>query len=53
MHDEEGKRLAGDVVRIENCRPLSALKRFKIVDIISEAERYTDPVTGKVTTKQN
>ncbi len=53
VHDEAGQRLAGDVVRIQNCRPLSALKRFTIVEVLSEAERYTDPVTGKVTTKQN
>ncbi len=45
--------MAGDVVRIQNCRPISALKRFTIIDVISEAERYTDPVTGKVTTKQD
>ena len=50
VHDEEGLRLPGDVVRIENCAPLSKMKRFKIIEVIAEAERYTHPDTGVVTT---
>jgi len=51
VHDEAGMRLPGDVVRIEQCRPLSKRKRFQIVDIVQEAERITHPVTGKTITK--
>jgi small subunit ribosomal protein S17 len=50
VHDEEGLRLPGDIVRIENCAPISKTKRFKIIDVIKEAERYTNPDTGLVTT---
>ena len=50
VHDEDGARMAGDVVRIENCPPYSKMKRFKIVEVIREAERFTNPDTGAVTT---
>lgn len=33
-HDEEGKAQVGDTVRIEETRPLSKLKRWRLVEII-------------------
>lgn len=33
-HDEEGKALVGDVVRIEETRPMSKLKRWRLTDVI-------------------
>ena len=34
-HDEEGKAKAGDKVRIEETRPLSRLKRWKLVEVLA------------------
>jgi small subunit ribosomal protein S17 len=36
-HDEEGKAKMGDVVRIVETRPLSALKHWKLVEVIRRA----------------
>ncbi len=33
-HDEEGKAQVGDTVRIEETRPLSKLKRWRLVEIL-------------------
>ncbi len=30
-HDEAGALKAGDVVRIQECRPMSALKRWEVI----------------------
>ena len=34
VHDEENKALVGDVVRIEETRPMSKLKRWRLTDIV-------------------
>jgi small subunit ribosomal protein S17 len=34
VHDEENKALLGDIVRIEETRPMSKLKRWRLLDII-------------------
>jgi small subunit ribosomal protein S17 len=34
VHDEENKALVGDVVRIEETRPMSKLKRWRLTDVI-------------------
>jgi small subunit ribosomal protein S17 len=34
-HDEQSAYKAGDVVRIQECRPLSALKRWEVVEKVS------------------
>lgn len=34
-HDEENKTKVGDKVRIVECRPLSRMKRWRIVEILS------------------
>jgi small subunit ribosomal protein S17 len=51
VHDEESARMPGDVVRIEQCRPLSKRKHFTIVEVVREAERLVHPRLGKVVTK--
>jgi small subunit ribosomal protein S17 len=37
VHDEKGIAKVGDVVRFEECRPLSKSKRWRIVDIANKA----------------
>ena len=37
-HDQENTSKVGDVVRIMECRPLSARKRWRLVEVISQAE---------------
>ena len=37
-HDGEKKAKQGDTVRIAECRPLSKLKRWKLVEVIAQAE---------------
>ena len=36
-HDEQNEAKIGDVVRIMETRPLSATKRFRLVDVVEEA----------------
>src|SRR5438132_14386317 len=36
-HDEEGSANLGDQVRIIECRPLSKLKRWRLVEVIRRA----------------
>jgi small subunit ribosomal protein S17 len=38
-HDEDNRAKVGDVVRIMETRPLSRLKRWRLVDIISESAK--------------
>jgi len=33
-HDEENKAMVGDVVRIEETRPMSKLKRWRLLEIV-------------------
>ena len=35
-HDETGQYKAGDVVRIQECRPLSKLKTWQVVERVSK-----------------
>lgn len=37
-HDEENSANIGDVVEIEESRPLSATKRFRLVRIVAKAQ---------------
>ncbi|MDC3414633.1 30S ribosomal protein S17 [Aquibacillus sp. 3ASR75-11] len=37
VHDENSKAKIGDIVRIMETRPLSATKRFRLVEIVEEA----------------
>lgn len=36
-HDEHNKAKVGDLVKIESTRPLSATKRFRLVEIVEES----------------
>ena len=36
-HDENNSAKMGDIVRIEETRPLSATKRFRLVEIVKES----------------
>lgn len=38
-HDEENRAKVGDVVRLMETRPLSRLKRWRLVEILSEASK--------------
>ncbi|EGD72921.1 30S ribosomal protein S17 [Salpingoeca rosetta] len=51
VHDESNSRMPGDVVRIEECRPLSKRKRFTITDILREEQRLFNPITNRTETK--
>jgi len=33
-HDEEGTCKEGDHVRIEECRPMSRLKRWRVIEVV-------------------
>ena len=37
-HDEKNECGAGDMVRIEECRPISKHKSWRLVEVISKAE---------------
>ncbi|TAM82947.1 MAG: 30S ribosomal protein S17 [Acidobacteria bacterium] len=37
VHDERGECQPGDTVRIEETRPLSRLKRWRVVEVMSKA----------------
>ncbi len=45
-HDEEGMAHLGDVVKIEESRPLSKLKRWNLKEIVQRAALVA-PVEGK------
>src|SRR5579864_8883296 len=34
VHDEENRSQLGDTIRIEECRPMSKLKRWRLVEIV-------------------
>jgi len=37
-HDEKNEAKAGDLVRIQECRPMSRDKRWRLVDILERAK---------------
>ena len=39
VHDEKAEAKIGDTVRIEETRPLSKLKRWKLVEVVERNER--------------
>lgn len=45
-HDENNSARAGDVVRIEECAPLSKLKTWRLLDKQDAASSETDGVTS-------
>lgn len=47
VHDEEGQARPGDVVRIMECRPLSRLKRWRLVEIVKKGKGLEVPGSGE------
>ena len=47
-HDEKKEAKTGDRVRIIETRPLSRLKRWRLVEILERADTDSKPVTGAV-----
>ena len=39
VHDENEESAIGDTVEIEECRPLSKLKRWTLVSVVKKAEQ--------------
>ncbi len=46
-HDEKNEAKPGDRVRIQETRPLSKLKRWRLVEIVERAEQIT-PIAAEV-----
>lgn len=46
VHDEKGECQPGDMVRIEETRPLSRQKRWRVVQVISRAIQVGHDVEG-------
>ncbi len=38
-HDEENRAKVGDVVRVMETRPISRLKRWRLVEVVSESAK--------------
>ena len=38
VHDPENRATTGDMVRIEECRPISKLKRWQLVEVLTERD---------------
>ncbi len=38
VHDEENRAGVGDTVRVMECRPMSATKRWRLVEIMEKAK---------------
>ena len=41
-HDERNEAKVGDVVRVVECRPLSALKRWRLLEILTVGEAHQE-----------
>lgn len=38
VHDEDGQAKTGDIVRIQECRPLSKTKAWRLAEIVRRAD---------------
>ncbi|XP_004349881.1 30S ribosomal protein S17 [Capsaspora owczarzaki ATCC 30864] len=45
-HDEEQVCFVGDVVRIQDCHPISKRKHFMVVKVEKPVPKFVDPDTG-------
>lgn len=45
-HDEQSQAKVGDVVRIEECRPMSKLKRWQLKEVIRKAVQVTTDLSA-------
>src|SRR5437763_1241991 len=50
-HDEEGKARVGDFVEIEETRPMSKLKRWRLKNIIQRSALVEEPAAGSEKTQ--
>lgn len=39
VHDEKNEAKAGDIVRIQESRPISRLKRWRLIEIVTRAQK--------------
>jgi small subunit ribosomal protein S17 len=46
-HDERGEAHLGDIVRVEETRPLSRLKRWRLIEIVRRAAIVPAQETGE------
>ena len=46
-HDEKSEAKAGDRVRIQETRPLSKLKRWRLVEVVERGEQIA-PIAAEV-----
>ena len=52
VHDEEGTTRPGDRVRIMECRPLSRLKRWRLVEVVRRGGEAALPGEGSIEAKE-
>jgi len=45
-HDEENKAKVGDIVKIRQARPISKLKRWRVVEFLSGGKKWSDNIPG-------
>lgn len=46
VHDENDESAVGDTVEIEECRPMSKMKRWKLVSIVRKAVKVEDNLSA-------
>lgn len=39
VHDEKNEAKAGDIVRIQESRPISRLKRWRLIEVVTRAQK--------------
>ena len=47
-HDEKNQARVGDVVRLEECRPLSKLKRWRLKEVVRKAALAPEVAAAEV-----
>ncbi|MDP2912406.1 MAG: 30S ribosomal protein S17 [Candidatus Omnitrophota bacterium] len=45
-HDEEGKAKEGDTVRIQETRPISKTKRWRLVEVVKKGSGPNETISG-------
>ena len=48
-HDEKNSAKMGDTVKIQETRPMSKTKRWRLVEIIKKARIHSEPVSAEET----
>lgn len=47
VHDEKDSAKMGDTVRIQETRPISKTKRWRLVEIVKKAGQAESPIAGE------